>query len=80
LSVVIERGVGDRLCGPGTAIAIAANTFYSVTPGPEGVALVNFRAGLPSEVRFADGRTADEVGVWGLRLDRPLRYLMPESA
>lgn len=68
--------LGNRRVGPGTAIAIASNTMYSFTPSPEGLTFINFRAGLPREIHFADGRTVDEVGIWK-RVDRPLEYLSP---
>lgn len=70
--------LGQRLVGPGTAIAIAANTLYGFTPSPKGLSFINFRAALPGIIRFADGRTADEVAVWG-RVDRPLEYLSPQG-
>ncbi|MFT4027982.1 MAG: hypothetical protein QM676_14470 [Novosphingobium sp.] len=66
--------LGNRRVGPGTAIAIAADTMYSFLPAPEGLTFINFRAGLPREIHFADGRSMDEVGIWN-RVDRPLEYL-----
>lgn len=71
-----QMQLGQKLMEPGTAIAIAANTFYGFLPGPEGLSFINFRAGLPRAIHFADGRTADEVAVWR-RVDRPLEYLSP---
>jgi hypothetical protein len=68
--------LGNRQVGPGTAIAIEAGTLYSFLPGAEGLTFVNFRAGRPGLIHFADGRTADEVAVWS-RTDRPLEYLTP---
>ena len=73
-----EMRLGNRLVGPGTAIAIAAGTFYGFTPGPAGLTFVNFRAGRPGLIHFADGRTTDEVSVWS-RVDRPLVYLAPTA-
>ena len=63
--------LGARLCGPGTALAVAADTMYSFTAGPDGLRFINFRAGLPSEIRFADGSVMDEVGYWKTRLPSP---------
>lgn len=73
-----EMQLGNRLVGPGTAIAIAAGTFYGFVPGPAGLTFVNFRAGRPGLIHFADGRTADEVAVWS-GTDRPLEYLAPAA-
>jgi quercetin dioxygenase-like cupin family protein len=69
-----QMQLGQKLVDPGTAIAIAAGTFYSFLPGPGGLTFVNFRAGRPSHIHFADGRTADEVAIWS-KADRPLEYL-----
>lgn len=71
-----ELQLGDRLCGPGTALAIAANAFYSFSPGPGGLRFVNFRAGKPSDIRFKSGQTISETGYWRERLPRPV-YLSP---
>jgi hypothetical protein len=71
-----EMRLGNRSAGPGTAIAIAAGTLYGFLPGPAGLTFVNFRAGRPGLIHFADGRTADEVAVWS-KMDRPLEYLRP---
>jgi hypothetical protein len=68
--------LGEREVGPGTAIAIAAGTLYGFHPADEGLSFVNFRAGRPGLIHFADGRTADEVAVWS-QVDRPLEYLAP---
>ena len=56
--------LGGRLCGPGTALAIAANTLYGFTAGPEGLRFVNFRAGTPGDIRFAHGEPMSEIGLW----------------
>ncbi len=56
--------LGSRLHGPGTALAIAANTLYGFTAGPEGMRFVNFRAGQPGDIRFASGNVMDEVAYW----------------
>jgi hypothetical protein len=71
-----QMRLGNKLVGPGTALAIAAGTMYSFLPGPEGLTFVNFRAGRPGLIHFADGRDMDEVAVWS-RVDRPLEYLAP---
>lgn len=68
--------LGDRLFGEGTAIAIAADTLYSFTPGPAGLHFANFRAAKPSDIRFAKGHTISETAYWRERLPRP-EYLSP---
>lgn len=74
-----EIRLGNRLCPPGTALAIAADTLYSFTAGPEGLSFVNFRAGTPGDIRFANGMTISETGYWRERLPRP-EYLEPRAA
>jgi quercetin dioxygenase-like cupin family protein len=66
--------LGERLYGLGTAIAITADTFYTFLPGPDGMAFVNFRAALPTEIHFASGHVVDETATWA-QIDRPLEYL-----
>jgi hypothetical protein len=71
-----EIRLGARLYGPGTALAIAADTLYSFTPGPEGLSFINFRAGRPGDIQFANGMRVDEPAYWRDRLPRP-EYLEP---
>ncbi|RYE40126.1 MAG: hypothetical protein EOP21_09865, partial [Hyphomicrobiales bacterium] len=52
-----EIRLGRKLYPEGTAIAIAADTLYSFTAGPEGMRFINFRAGLPADIHFANGNT-----------------------
>ncbi|MCW1431636.1 hypothetical protein [Novosphingobium sp. JCM 18896] len=66
-----EIRLGQRLFGPGTAIAIAADTMYSFLPGPNGLRFLNFRAEQPSAIRFKNGNVIDEVGYWRDRVARP---------
>lgn len=68
--------LGNRLLGPGTALAVAANTLYTFTAGPDGLSFINFRAQCPSDIRFANGRTMSETGYWQERVPRPV-YLAP---
>jgi hypothetical protein len=68
--------LGRKLFPAGTAIAIPGETMYAFTAGPEGMAFVNFRAARPSDIRFADGTTMDEVEYWRGKLPRPV-YLEP---
>lgn len=66
--------LGRKLFPEGTAIAIPAETLYSFTAGPDGMAFVNFRAGLPADIRFPGGQTMNEVEYWRGKLPRP-QYL-----
>ena len=68
--------LGNRPAGPGTALCIAADTLYSFLPGPSGLSFINFRAGRPGDIRFANGVAIDEVGYWASRLPSP-EYLTP---
>lgn len=63
--------LGQRLYGPGTAIAIAGKTFYGFTTGPEGLSFINFRAALPSAIRFKAGHSVDETGYWRAQVPSP---------
>ena len=63
--------LGHKLLGPGTAIAIAADTLYSFTAGPAGLSFVNFRAAMPGDIRFASGASINETGYWRERAGRP---------
>ena len=59
-----EIRLGAKLFGPGTAVAIAADTLYSFTAGPDGLSFINFRAGTPGDIRFASGAAMSETGYW----------------
>lgn len=63
--------LGAKLYGPGTALAIAADTLYSFTAGPEGLSFVNFRSGKPGDIQFANGMSISETGYWQERVQRP---------
>lgn len=68
--------LGNKLVGPGTALAIAADTLYSFTPGPEGLSFVNFRSHRPGDIRFVNAPSMSETGLWRNLLPRP-EYLEP---
>ena len=68
--------LGNRLFDTGTAVAIAADTLYSLSAGPEGMSFINFRAGKPGDIRFASGANVDEPAYWRERVARP-EYLEP---
>lgn len=63
--------LGARLHGPGTAVAIAADTLYSFTAGPNGLHFINFRAGRPGDIQFVDGNSISETEYWRSKLPRP---------
>ena len=71
-----EIRLGNRLHGPGTAVAIAADTLYSFTAGPAGLSFINFRAGTPGDIRFASGMAISETGYWRERQMKP-EYVAP---
>lgn len=63
--------LGNRLYGPGTALAIAANTKYGFFSGPDGLGFVNFRGSSPTYTS-GDGKTVmDETELWRGLLGRP---------
>jgi hypothetical protein len=68
--------LGGKLVGPGTALGIAGHTLYGFTPGPDGLAFVNFRAHRPGDIRFVEGAPMNEPGLWRAILPRP-EYLEP---
>ncbi|MET0241528.1 MAG: hypothetical protein ABW184_16675 [Sphingobium sp.] len=47
--------LGAKLYDRGTAIAVAANTLYGFSPGPDGVSFITFRSGPADTIRFAAG-------------------------
>lgn len=63
--------LGTKFYGPGTALAIAADTMYGFTPGPEGLSFINFRAGYPQAFHMKNGNTFDEAGYWRERVSSP---------
>lgn len=71
-----EIRLGTKFYGPGTAVAIAADTLYSFTTGPKGLSFINFRAGTPGDIRFASGATMSETGYWQERAMTP-EYVTP---
>jgi hypothetical protein len=71
--------LGNRLYGPGTALAIAANTKYGFFTGPDGLSFANFRGTSPT-YRTADGAMVlDEAELWHTHVGKP-DYLEPVSA
>ena len=63
--------LGSRLHGPGTALAIAANTKYGFFSGNDGLSFVNFRGASPT-YRSADGTVVlDEAELWRAYVKQP---------
>lgn len=70
--------LGQRIYGPGTALAVGANVKYGFFSGPGGLQFINFRGSSPTYTS-ADGATVlDEAHLWRSALGSP-RYLEPES-
>jgi hypothetical protein len=70
--------LGNRLYGPGTALAIAADTKYGFHSGPDGLGFVNFRGTSPTYTS-GDGKTVmDEAELWRGLLGAPV-YLTPAA-
>ena len=68
--------LGKRVHGPGTAIAIGADTKYGFRAGPEGLSILNFRGAAPT-YRSADGAVVlDEAELWRNTVGQ-LDYLAP---
>jgi hypothetical protein len=63
-----QAQLGNRLFGPGTALAIHADTMYTFNPGPEGLSFINFRAARPGYNRRENGSESDEADGWARQL------------
>ena len=66
--------LGNRVYGPGTALAIAANTKYGFFSGPDGLGFVNFRATSPTYTSGDGSVVMDEAELWRGLLGQP-QYL-----
>ncbi len=63
--------LGNRLHGPGTALAVAAHTKYGFHAGPDGLSFVNFRGASPT-YQSADGSVfLDEAALWRTHVGQP---------
>lgn len=71
-----EIRLGQKIYGAGTAVAIAADTLYSFATGPAGLSFINFRAGTPGDIQFANGGSISETGYWKERELKP-EYVSP---
>lgn len=56
--------LGNRLYGPGAALAIAAHTKYGFHVGPDGLGFVNFRAASPTFMAGDGSHSMDEGAFW----------------
>lgn len=63
--------IGNRLFGPGTALAIAADTLYEFWSGPDGLSFVNFRATSPTYRKGDGSMVLDEAELWRNAVGRP---------
>ncbi len=66
-----QMRLGNRLYGPGTTLAIAANTKYGFKAGPDGLSFVNFRVGSPSHVNADGSHVMDEGELWRKAVGSP---------
>jgi hypothetical protein len=66
--------LGNRLYGPGTTLAIRANTKYGFRAGPDGLSFVNFRATSPCHVSADGSHIMDEAELWRTHVGAP-QYL-----
>ena len=71
--------LGKRLHGPGTALAIAANTKYGFWSGPDGLSFVNFRGTAPTYTSADGSMVLDEAELWRSHVGKP-EYLVPQPA
>jgi len=63
--------LGNRLYGPGTALAIAADTKYGFHSGPEGLGFVNFRTSSPTYTSADGSMVLDEAKLWVDAVGKP---------
>ncbi len=63
--------LGNRLHGPGTALAIAAHTKYGFFSGPDGLSLVNFRGASPTYTSADGAVVMDEAELWRACVKHP---------
>jgi hypothetical protein len=70
--------LGARLFGPGTAVAVAANTKYGFFSGPDGLGFVNFRGASPTYSAADGSLTMDEGQFWRAAVGKP-EYIFLEQ-
>jgi hypothetical protein len=65
--------IGNRLCGPGTVLAINRNTLYSLKAGKSGATFINFRPASPTYLPFDKSREpVDEAKYHLARMPHPV--------
>lgn len=69
--------LGNRLHGPGTALAIAAHTKYGFSSGPDGLSFINFRGTAPTYTSADGSVVLDEAQLWRSHVGKP-GYLVPQ--
>jgi quercetin dioxygenase-like cupin family protein len=57
-----ELRFGARVCAPGSAVFVEAETLYGFSAGPEGATFVNFRSSPGTRYFFADELRARRAG------------------
>ena len=65
--IFVTRGqirLGRKLHGPGTALAVTADTLYSFSPGPDGVEFLTFRPARPTGIRFGRDSQMSPPSAW----------------
>jgi hypothetical protein len=70
--------LGSRILGPGTALAIAANTKYGFFTGPTGLSFVNFRGSSPTYSSGDGSVVMDEAELWRSHVGKP-EFLVLQS-
>ena len=70
--------LGNRDCGPGTALSIAADVKYGFASGEGGLSFINFRGSPPTYTSAETGLVLDEARLWRGLLPAP-RYVDPEA-
>lgn len=64
--------LGNRVYGPGTALAIAANVKYGFRSGQGGLQFINFRGASPTYTSAVDSTVLDEAELWCSALGSPV--------
>lgn len=72
--------LGNRLYGPGAALAIAAGTKYGFHVGPDGLSFVNFRAASPTYATADGSHSMDEGAFWRAETGVPHHLVLSENA
>jgi hypothetical protein len=63
--------LGNRVHGPGTALAITAHTKYSFFSGTGGLSIVNFRGSSPTYTSGDGSVVLDEAQLWHSHVGKP---------